>query len=65
MDSRFINYTQRLEYARFMIAINRKEDAINHLQDLINEFEQMLPMERRDKRKQLQSIKSYKTSIIK
>lgn len=65
MDSSFSNYPQRLEYAKFLSAVERKEEAITFLDGLIVEFGQMSSEERRNKRSILSNINEQKRVISK
>lgn len=47
MDSTFSNYFQRLEYARLLYKMGRKDDAQSKLEQLLSEFDQMETYERR------------------
>lgn len=65
MDSSFSNYPQRLEYAKFLKVVERKEEAIAFLDSLIEEFVQMSSEERRNKRSILSNINEQKRVISK
>ncbi|MEL6810935.1 MAG: hypothetical protein AAFP76_06330 [Bacteroidota bacterium] len=65
MDSSFTNYPQRLEYAKFLNERGSTSEAVSFLDKLIEEFGQMLPHERKDKRGSLRLIKSYKERLMK
>ena len=47
MDNSFANYTPRMEYCKFLVAINRPEESKSKLTDLLAEFEQMKSPERK------------------
>ncbi len=57
MDARFTNYVHRLAYAQFLNLTDRQEESTTFLNDLLTEFDQMLPLERKDKRDVLNAIK--------
>jgi len=59
MDIRFINYSQRLEYAKFLNELERKEEAINLLEELLDEIESMDHQERRFKKQDYKRINQY------
>lgn len=58
MNSSYSNYPQRMEYARFLNAIDRKDEAVAFLKELLAEFDQMRPEEKRAKRMILQNIQT-------
>ena len=59
MDSRFNNYPQRLEYAKFLERTSQRENAISYLEKLLEEFDQMTPGEQKNKQSIKNTIKSY------
>lgn len=56
MDSRYSNYKQRMEFARFLHSQGRKDEALNKLDELLDEFNKMSPEERRNKRQKKSAV---------
>jgi len=63
MNERYSNYPQRMEYARFLDINARKLEAIELLEVLIEEYEQMEPYERRLKRNTHKDVKAMYKSM--
>lgn len=56
MEDRYCNYPQRIAYCQFLTSLDRNEEAINKLSEMIEEYNQMDGYERRSKRKYSQQI---------
>jgi hypothetical protein len=56
-DKSFTNYFHRLEYCKFLVATNKKEELKTKLSDLVEEFEHMKGNERRMKRTLIKEVK--------
>jgi hypothetical protein len=61
-DIRFSNYYQRLEYAKYLEQNGEKQNAINMLEELINEIDTMNSYEKKLKRQIYRTIKNYYTT---
>jgi len=46
MDIQFTNYPQRLEYSRFLHQTDQTEDALNLLEEMMEEYDKMQPKQR-------------------
>jgi len=63
MDVRFSNYTQRLQYAKFLVETGKTDLAIEKLQKLITEIDSMDNYEKKSKRDIYRVILSYQSQI--
>jgi hypothetical protein len=63
MDRTFTNYQHRYSYCEFLLATDRKEKAIEKLDELLDEVEQMKTPERRVHRDIIRSISELKRSL--
>ncbi len=59
MDARFTNYGQRLEYARFLNNIQKQEEGLEKLEELMKELDSMDRQERRFKKTVYREIVRY------
>jgi hypothetical protein len=65
MDKSFTNYQHRMEYAKFLLKIDRQEDAKSKLSDLIEEFEHMKGPERRLKKDTMREARDLYANLVK
>lgn len=56
MDVAFANYIHRMEYAKFLHELDRKEEAIAKLEESISEFDHMESHEKRNMRQTIRAI---------
>lgn len=63
MDNNFTNYPHRLEYAKFLVAIQKKMSAEVKLEELLEEFDHMHKQEKRNKRNIIRDVQNYYESI--
>lgn len=63
MDRTFTNYPHRYSYCEFLLATDRKEKAIEKLDELLDEVEQMKGPERRVHRDIIRSISDLRRSL--
>jgi hypothetical protein len=64
-DKTFTNYFHRLEYCKFLLATDKKDELKNKLSDLVEEFEHMKGNERRMKRNLIREVKDlYATHSV-
>lgn len=63
MDRTFTNYQHRYSYSEFLLATNRKEKAIDKLDELLEEIDQMKGPERRVHRNIIRSITDLRASL--
>ncbi len=62
-DSRYSNYPHRLEFAKFLVLIQKKEEAIKLLDKMIEEFNTMNSSERRQISTDRKAIIDYRASL--
>ena len=62
-ESRYSNYPHRLEYSKFLEKIQRKAEAIELLDEMLAEFENMDSAERRQKSADRKAVKDYRASL--
>jgi hypothetical protein len=63
MDKSFTNYHHRMEYAKFLLKTERREEAKTKLADLIEEFEHMKGPERRLKKDTLREVRDLYANL--
>lgn len=63
MDRTFSNYFQRLQYSRFLHKSGRREESLDKLTQLINEFDQMGSQEKRFHRDVQQAIRGLQSEV--
>ncbi|MFZ6012973.1 MAG: hypothetical protein ACOYXT_21695 [Bacteroidota bacterium] len=64
MDKSFTNYYQRMEYCKFLLKVEKKEEAKKKLTELVEEFEHMKGPERQLKKETFREIKELYTSHV-
>jgi len=62
-NSRYSNYPHRLEFAKFLVLIQKKEEAIQLLDTMIEEFNNMKSSERRQLSANRKAIVDYRASL--
>jgi hypothetical protein len=65
MDKSFTNYYHRTEYAKFLMKINRVDEARTKLTDLMEEFEHMKEPEKKLKRNTFREIRDLYSNMAK
>jgi hypothetical protein len=63
MDGLFCNYNNRLEYAKFLNKADKKEAAVDKVEQLLGEINQMNSQEKRGKRDVYKAIKQFHTEL--
>lgn len=62
-NSRYSNYPHRLEFAKFLASIEKKEEAIKLLDEMIEEFNNISSAERRQISAERKAIIDYRASL--
>lgn len=63
LNTPYSNYEERLAYAKFLHFIHKKEDSIQQLKELLNEFEFMGNTEKKQKKKNIKAIQGFYASL--
>jgi hypothetical protein len=65
MDKSFTNYYQRMEHAKFLLKMDRIDEAKSKLTDLMDEFEHMKGPEKRLKRNTIREVRDMYSNLVK